>query len=114
MTKFLITAAILAAITTGASAADLKAETGQTINLGSVSGAAYYTVEENGLRLVATVADGETGAPIRFVSTLEDGQALTIAVPAAEGKNPEELTFRRDGDRLTVDNGDDLRAALTD
>ena len=109
-TKMITAAAILVGLASGASAADLKAASGHTIHLGAVNGSAYYTVEDGGLRLVATVAGGETAAPVRFISTLADGQAMTISVPASGGV--EELTFRRIGDRLVVEDDQDLRASL--
>ncbi|MBO0903960.1 hypothetical protein [Jiella sonneratiae] len=110
----IITATALLAAATAAHAGDLKPEAGQTIRLGTVQGAAYYTVEGSGLRLVATLADGESGTPLRFVSTLSDGETTTIAVPGTGGAEPATLTFRRIGDRVAVESGADLRAALTD
>jgi hypothetical protein len=46
---------------------------GQSINLGDVSGVAYYTVEPDGFRVVTTLAQGEAGTPIRFVAVLAPG-----------------------------------------
>ena len=91
MNKSLITAAaIFTLAATGASAGDLKPKTGHTIHLGNVHGAAYYTVEDQGLRLVATVADGEAGNPVRFVSTLSDGQTMVIEIPQASSQRSQE------------------------
>ncbi len=113
-TTSIMIASIMASAATGATAGDLKPAAGHAINLGNVHGAAYYTVEDEGLRLVATVADGEVGHPVRFVSTLSDGQAMTIAIPGSSSQRGEELTFRRIGDHVVVESGSDLRAALTD
>ena len=112
-TMIIATAALFMAVSTTAFAGDLMPERGRVINLGDVSGAAYYTVEENGLKLVTTLAGGETSAPVRFVSTLTDGQSMTIQVPAVEGGDTKELTFRRVGDRLMVEDDADLRASLS-
>lgn len=116
MTKnFIITAAaILAATTAGATAGELKPLAGHAINLGNIHGAAYYTIEDKGLRLVATLAEGETGSPVRFVSTLSEGQTMVIEVPRSSNHVAKELTFRRTGDRIVVEDASDLRAALTD
>jgi hypothetical protein len=38
----------------------------KSINLGEVSGVAYYTIERDGLHVVTTLAQGEAGTPIRW------------------------------------------------
>ena len=38
------------------------------INLGGVSGVAYYTIARDGFHVVTTLAQGEAGTPIRLVS----------------------------------------------
>ncbi|NDW07216.1 hypothetical protein [Jiella pacifica] len=114
-TKFITaTAFIIAAATTGAAAGDLKPTAGHAIHLGNVQGAAYYTVEDDGLRLVATVAGGEAGDSVRFVSTLSDGQTMVIEVPRTADHNAEALTFKRVGDHVVVEGAPDLRAAMID
>ncbi|MEP9371966.1 hypothetical protein [Mesorhizobium sp. KR1-2] len=88
--------------TGGALAADLQPIEGVNIDLGSVSGSAYYTVERDGYSLVATLASGPDTTPVRFISTLLPGQGVILSVPKAEGG--EALTFevRRIGDRIEV------------
>ncbi|MBP0615510.1 hypothetical protein [Jiella mangrovi] len=113
-THIITAAAVFFASAASAGAGDLKPDRGHSIDLGPVSGAAYYTVEKDGLKVVATIAGGETATPVRFVSTLSDGQSVTIAVPALEGGETRELTFRRDGDHMVFEDGRDLRASLTD
>src|SRR4029453_5865116 len=44
---------------------DLRPMEGKSIDLGGISGIAYYTVERDGFQVVATLAQGETGTPIR-------------------------------------------------
>ena len=38
---------------------------GRQIDLGALSGVAYYTVERNGFRVVATFAEGQARTPLR-------------------------------------------------
>ncbi|MCE7029824.1 hypothetical protein [Jiella avicenniae] len=113
-TKLVTAAAIIAAAATSATAGELKPAAGHAIHLGNVQGAAYYTVEDDGLRLVATVAGGETGDSVRFVSTLSDGQTMVVEVPGTGGQNAEALTFRRVGEHVVVEASPDLRAAMAD
>ena len=74
----------------------------KTITLGAYTGVAYYTVEDAGYQVVATVAPGEAGAPIRFVSTLADGQTVILSVPQAIGSPALEMEFQRCGEAVLV------------
>ena len=73
-----------------------------TAALGTYTGVAYYTVEDTGYRVVATVAAGEAGVPIRFISTLADGQNAILSVPQAAGSPALEMEFQRCGNALVV------------
>ena len=73
-----------------------------TVALGTYTGVAYYTVEDTGYQVVATVAAGEAGPPIRFVSTLADGQNAILSVPQAVGSPALEMEFQRCGDAVVV------------
>src|SRR4029077_6838310 len=58
-----------------AHAEGLKPLQGQVIELGDVSGVAYYTVERDGFRVVATLAKkNEDAVPVRVVAVLAPGQ----------------------------------------
>lgn len=57
----------------------------QSIDLGQVSGVAYYTVERNGFRVVTTLAQGSSGTPIRLVSVLAPGQSVVLSTPDQPG-----------------------------
>ena len=81
-----------------AHAAGLRPIAGQSIHLGDVTGVAYYTVERDGFRVVTTLAQGEAGTPIRFVSVLAPGQRVVLSTPLPFGA----LEIRRDGDNLSV------------
>jgi hypothetical protein len=91
-------------------AGDLHAEEllpiqSRTIAMGPVSGAAYYTDDDAGSRLVATLGGDEGSAPVRVVATLAAGQSVTLSVPAGFGEPPVEVTFSRRGGRVFVDGG---------
>ena len=73
-----------------------------TVALGAYTGVAYYTAEAAGYQVVATVAPGEGSAPIRFVSTLADGQHAILSVPQAVGSPALEMEFHRCGDSVVV------------
>jgi hypothetical protein len=70
----------------------------RSIDLGEVSGIAYYTVERDGFHVVATVAQGEAGTPIRVVSVLASGQSVILSTPHLGGA----IELSRKGDNLFV------------
>jgi hypothetical protein len=72
------------------------------INLVDFKGIAYYTVEKEGLRIVATVAQGEAGTPIRFVATLLPGQRTVLSVPGAVGQVEQAVELLRVDDRVSI------------
>jgi hypothetical protein len=71
---------------------------GQSIKFGDVSGVAYYTVEPDGFRVVTTLAQGEAGTPIRFVTVLAPGQRVVVSSP----NQASALEISRKGDGLLV------------
>jgi hypothetical protein len=71
---------------------------GRSIDLGDVSGVAYYTVEPDGFRVVTTLAQGEAGTPIRFVSVLAPGQRVVLSTPHQSGA----IEISRNGNSLLV------------
>jgi hypothetical protein len=96
----LFAAALTLASLGGAHAGNLRPIEGQSIHLGDVSGVAYYTVEPDGFRVVTTLAEGEAGTPIRFVSVLAPGQRVVLSTPHQAGA----LEISRNGDSLLVRN----------
>ena len=89
-------------MTTGASAADLAVGSGHSIRLADFNGTVYYTVGEDGYRVVATLAAGVEGLPIRFISTLHAGQRVVISVPQSVGQPSIDFEIMRNGDVLVV------------
>ena len=74
------------------------------IELGAVSGVAYYTVEPSGYRVVATLAQGETGTPVRFEAVLAPGQSMLLSTPSLGDADAARVEILRDGDALLVRN----------
>ncbi len=103
--KTAIATCVIGAIAAGlAQAAELKEGAAQSITLGDVTGVAYYTVEDDGYRVVATMGVHDT-TPVRFISTLSAGQQVVLAVPGVLGTNETRVTLTREGDRLLVTGG---------
>lgn len=70
----------------------------KSIDLGEVSGVAYYTIERDGFHVVTTLAQGEAGTPIRMVSVLAPGQRVVLSTPY----QPDALEISRKGDGVLV------------
>lgn len=70
----------------------------KSIDLGGISGVAYYTVERDGFRVVTTLAQGEVGTPVRIVSILAPGQSVVLSTPHEAGT----LEIGRKGDNVFV------------
>ncbi|WP_189502100.1 MULTISPECIES: hypothetical protein [unclassified Mesorhizobium] len=85
---------------------------GNSIHLPGFDGVIYYTVEQAGYRVVATLASGADELPIRFISTLGQGQRIVISVPQTIGQPAIEFEILRNGDALVV--SDPIAAATID
>jgi hypothetical protein len=85
-----------------ATAGELKAGDGYSIRLAHVSGVVYYTIEQEGFEVVATLSSGVEELPIRFSSTLAPGQRFVISVPQSVGQPPLAFEIVRDGNTLLV------------
>jgi len=87
----------------GAGAGELQPSASHSVDLGGLKGVAYYTVEAGGdYRVVVTVAQGETVAPVRFVALLSPNQKLTLSVPGEVGSQEATLDIARQGDKVIV------------
>jgi hypothetical protein len=105
MPGYLKTLAAIGVLTFAASvahAAELKPFEAKSLRLGDYTGVAYYTVEEDGYRVITSLAAGESGTPIRMVATLVQGQTAMISVPRGVGENSLEVEIARIGDRVVV------------
>ena len=106
----LFTTAFVLATLGAAHAESLRPIQAKSIDLGDVSGVAYYTVEPEGYRLVATLG---TDTPVRFVATLASGQSVTLSTPRMLGQLAVEVRFMRRGDELFVNDGAKLPELVT-
>ena len=98
-----ILAATFALAAVGAAHADeLQPIQGRSIDLGKVSGVAYYTVERAGFRVVATLAQGEAGTPVRIEAVLAPGQSVVLSTPREAGVAPNSVQISRRDDQLLV------------
>ena len=104
MTTFrtMLAAAFAFASIGAAHAEGLRPTEGRSIDLGALSGVAYYTVERDGFRVVATLAEGEAGTPVRVEAVLAPGQSIVLSVPRAVGIPPNAVEIRRRGDEVLV------------
>ncbi|MDX8450345.1 hypothetical protein [Mesorhizobium captivum] len=90
---------------TGVSAADeLLPGNGYSIHLASFDGVIYYTVGQDGFRVVATLASGAEGLPIRYSTMLQPGQRIVLSVPQSVDQPSVDVEFMRDGNAVLVTN----------
>ena len=83
----------------GAAQADgVRPSAARSIDLGEVSGVAYYTVEQNGFRAVTTLAHGGAGTPVRMTAALAPGQSVVLSTPHEAGS----VEIRRQADTVLV------------
>jgi hypothetical protein len=104
VTKLAPLAAIVLAATASlpARAAELRPMQGMSLQLGELHGIAYYTVEDAGYSVVATLA-GQDGTPVRFESTLLPGQTVVVSIPGHRGSQGQTVEFARQGHRMLVE-----------
>ncbi len=95
--NMLVAAAFAVASLEAAHADGLRPIDARSIDLGEVSGVAYYTVERDGFHVVTTLAQGMAGTPIRIVSVLASGQSVAFSTPQAGA-----LEISRNGDSVLV------------
>ncbi|GGD15043.1 hypothetical protein [Aureimonas glaciei] len=114
MTRSLLLALSTLLAVGAAQADDIRPMAGKSFALEAASGNVYYTREAEGFRVVATMNANEGAAPVRIVSTLSDGQAMTLSIPTAVGEEAREIEIRRTGETLSVGNPQPLmvRASL--
>ena len=98
----LAAAAFAGLAATAASAAELAPGKGESVRMPGMGGVVYYTVEQDGYRVVATLASGAEEQPTRFISTLAPGQRMVISVPQAADQPSVDLEIERNGGLLLV------------
>jgi hypothetical protein len=95
--SMLVAAAFTIAVLPAAHADGLRPVDARSIDLGEVTGVAYYTVERDGFHVVTTLAQGIAGTPIRVVSVLAPGQSVAFSTPQQGA-----LEISRNGDNVLV------------
>jgi hypothetical protein len=96
-------AATFTLATVGAAQADgVRPVEARSIELGEVSGVAYYTVERDGFRVVTTLAHGEGGTPVRLVAILAPGQSVVLSAPREAGTASATVEITRQADTVLV------------
>ena len=100
--RIILAAAFTLASIGAAHANELRAVEARSIDLGEISGVAYYTVERDGFRIVATLAQGEAGTPVRFEAVLAPGQSVVLSTPREAGAAPNAVEISRQNDRVLV------------
>jgi hypothetical protein len=100
--RTILAAAFALAFSGAAHAADLPPLEAKSIDLGAVSGVAYYIVERDGFRVVAILAQGETGTPVRFETLLAAGQSVVLSTPRDEDAVGKRIEISRRDDQVLV------------
>jgi hypothetical protein len=100
--RFASALAAAAVLATVAQAGELRPMQAGSIAMGEVKGIAYYTVTDEGYQVVATLAAGEDGTPMRFQATLTPGQRMLLSVPRRADERPFEVEIARLGDTVVV------------
>src|SRR5262245_13976209 len=100
--RTILAAALALGFTGAAHAGDFQPLEAKSIDLGGVSGVAYYVVEPNGFRVVAILAQGETGTPVRFEALLAPGQSVVLSTPRDEGLVGKSIEISRRNDQVLV------------
>ena len=96
--SMLVAAAFASASLEAVHADGLRPTSAISLDLGEVSGVAYYTVGRDGFYVVTTLAQGMAGTPIRVMSVLAPGQSLAFSTPDQDGA----LEISRNGDSVLV------------
>jgi hypothetical protein len=81
---------------------DMRPLEAHKVQLGSITGVAYYTSESDGYRVVTTLAQTDSGNPVRFVAVLLPNQKVTISVPGALNGPSATIDIIRRGDNVTI------------
>jgi hypothetical protein len=83
-------------------AGEVKEIEASSIELGGFRGIVYYTREGDGYHVVTTIAEGDTGSPLRFEATLNEGQKITISIPGKIGEPSRIIDVVRSNHKLIV------------
>ncbi len=85
-----------------AQAGTVKANEALGIDLGDVSGIAYYTPETRGYHVVVTLASEASSGPVRFEAVLAADQSVTVSAPRTTSLPARTIALTRKGDAIVV------------
>ena len=85
-----------------ARAGEIRPAQAGSVDLGTLSGVAYYTPEPKGYRVVVTLAPRAAAPAVRFEAVLADDQSVTLSTPRQADAAAETIEISRDGDRIRV------------
>lgn len=100
--QFLRYASVLLFFPAVAMATDLQPAEALPLRIGDFIGVVYYTLEQNGYRVVAEFTSRRRTLPFRVVSTLSSGENITISLPNWRDHAIGELDIVQDAGRLHV------------
>ena len=95
-------AAALLLASVAADAGDLQPIQAGALDLGAVSGTAYYTSEADGFHVVATVA-GSDDTPTRVEVVLAPGARVVLSSAGLVGTAPRSVAIVHRHDRLSIE-----------
>ena len=72
------------------------------IDLGDVSGVAYYTAEDRGYHVVVTLDSNTSQNPVRFESVLAADQSVIVSAPRGLNVEARTVALTRKGDGIVV------------
>lgn len=99
LTAFALACTIFSPVT---GAGELAPGNAHSVHLDRFDGVVYYSVEQDGYRVVATLASGVYESPIRVISTLGPDQRIVISVPGPVDQPPVDFEILRKGEALFV------------
>ncbi|MDV2987656.1 UNVERIFIED_CONTAM: hypothetical protein Q9R58_25450 [Methylobacteriaceae bacterium AG10] len=79
-----------------------QAQQVQNVDLGGLSGVAYYTTEAAGYRVIVSLARHDVTPAVRFEATLAPDQDAVVSIPRELGVQAQSLRIRRVGDAVIV------------
>lgn len=85
-----------------AAAQTLKPMHGVSLDFGDVTGIAYYTADNEGDRVVVTLARSDGLRPVRFETVLTGDQRVMMSVPSELGAGANSVEIRRSNGRIAV------------
>ncbi len=95
-------AAALAATLTLAGAAEIRPGSGGSVDLGTLSGIAYYTPDAKGYHVVVTLASRGAAPSLRLETTLAADQSVTLSTPRLAEEPANAVEISRSGERVTI------------